>query len=105
MQLKGELQGQVTSLQQQLADQAAAATQQEREASMGRAALEQQLAQLKADLSGQQDQSVELADRAAKLESKLARQQEVSQVLLQLDLPREWHCIWGALLCDGNELS
>ena len=56
MQLKGELQGQVTSLQQQLADQAAAATQQEREASMGRAALEQQLAQLKADLSGQQDQ-------------------------------------------------
>ena len=77
MQLKGELQGQVTSLQQHLADQVAAATQQEREASMGRAALEQQLAQLKANFAGQQEQSAGLEARAAKLESKLARQHEV----------------------------
>ena len=68
----------MTSLQRQLADQATAATQQDREASVGRAALEQQLAQLKTDLAGQQERSAGLEDRAAKLESKLARQQEVS---------------------------
>ena len=88
VQLKGELQGQVTTLQRQLADQAVAATQQEREASLGRTTLEEQLAQLKASFAGQQEQSAGLEDRAAKLESKLARQQEVSRVLLQLKLPR-----------------